>query len=230
MIRIDYKGRFGNNLFQYMAAMILADIYEQNIINPMNTKILCPPTNHNDSNSKFNVGLRIHDNNIFDVFTNPKINKYHLALDTFCQFDFIANLFYENRKYLMGQKDFYNNNDLFIHVRLDDILYGNNHMSFNYYDSIIKTINFTQGYISSDTENHSIIKMLISRYDLQLISLKPEDTIIFASHCKHKVLSMGTFSWWIGFLGCQDNVFCPNYETSPRWVGNIYTNKKWNYI
>jgi hypothetical protein len=51
---------------------------------------------------------------------------------------------------------------------------------------------------------------------------------MFGSTCKHIILSGGTFSWLIGFLSRNSNVFYPDIKT--KWFGNIFNCSKWKKI
>lgn len=229
MIIINYKGRLGNQLFQYMTAKILSDLYERNIGNPLSTTIIKQPNIYPEFRAE--RGWMITDDNIVEIFNNldPKKHKDDLYIETFCQSSFISNLFNENRHHLI-QYNPVENNDVFVHVRLGDILDIRYNLPFEHYDSILGSINFDNGYISSDSMDHDIVRILSQKYNLKPYNNTPEETIKFASNFKYKVLSSGTFSWWIGFLGCQDNVFVPDYNKYPKWMGDIYTIKQWNYI
>jgi hypothetical protein len=121
------------------------------------------------------------------------------------------------------------NNDLFIHVRLDDIEKNNLHNTFNYYDKIIQKHSFANGYISSDNLNSSICKELISKYSLNVINLNEEETIMFGSTCNIIILSGGTFSWLIGFLSFySEYIYYPN--NIQKWYGDIFIYKNWTGV
>jgi hypothetical protein len=45
-----------------------------------------------------------------------------------------------------------------------------------------------------------------------------------------KVLSLGTFSWWIGFLRSKSRkhtIFCPDVDKYKKWHGDIFPMKGW---
>ena len=116
------------------------------------------------------------------------------------------------------------NNDVFIHVRLGDVPFHN--PGFAYYDKVLSSLNFTSGYISSDTINHPICMALIRKYKLQIINphIQIEDVLQFGSTCKYIILSAGTFSWLIGVLGfnSQSQVYYPDPALKRRWHGDIF--------
>jgi hypothetical protein len=112
-----------------------------------------------------------------------------------------------------------NNNDVFIHVRLGDVEHIN--PGYNYYDKLLSDLNFTNGYIASDTIDHEICKKIIEKYNLQVIDKDEVETIMFANTCKYIVLSQGTFSWFIALLTYYaEKIYYPKIKT--QWHGNIF--------
>lgn len=202
MVSIKYEGRFGNNLFQFATAKVVADKLGFNISNPFNTRILShenifPPDTGDD----------IHFNGFFQT---------QEVVKNFSELDFLK---IENRE------------GMFIHVRLGDLLQshaksGNRFMDQEYYERAIG--DSTGGYISSDSPDHSIVQGLMEKHNLTLFNDSPENTIIFAAGCSKKVLSLGTFSWWIGYLGNQNEVICPDSRKCVEWHGNIFPQQGWN--
>lgn len=202
MVSIKYEGRFGNNLFQFATAKVVADKLGLNISNPLDTKILP-------------------HKNIFPPDTGDDIhfNGFFQTQDIVGHFSELSFLKVEKR------------NETFVHARLGDLLEvhsgdGNRFMPLDYYEMAIGQSK--GGYISSDSPNHPIVKELIQKYNLNLFEDSPENTIVFAAGCSKKVLSLGTFSWWIGYLGNQKEVICPDFTKYPIWHGNIFPQQGWN--
>lgn len=139
---------------------------------------------------------------------------------------FIEKKWFEN----IMQKNYYknrygNNNDIFIHVRLGDVTQKTAHL-LGYYEKVIKSFKFNQGYISSDNINHSICRELIAKHKLIIINVSEIETIMFGSTCRNIILTGGTFSWLIGFLATtSENIFYP--ELSEKWFGDIFCFKNW---
>jgi len=124
-----------------------------------------------------------------------------------------------------------NNNDLFVHVRLDGIANSNDFEPFEYYDQAISKIgSFEKGYISSDSITHPICTKLIRKYDLNVIELDETGVIQFGSTCKWLVLSKSTFSWFIGVFGFYSTVYYPERLGKNSKHGNIFTFKDWNKV
>lgn len=230
MITINYQGRYGNNLFQYMTSCILSKKFNQEIQNPMSSKII-NYSNYNFS-KKFNNTIQVNDDNILKILEIENLES-NIILNGFFQNYEIIELFEYNRNYFINDLDT-KKSQVFLHVRLGDLLeddYSNRrYMSLEYYQDILKKISFDGGFISSDSINHHIITNLKSEFNLQEFNSNEEDTILFASTFEYKILSLGTFSWWMGFLGCQDNVFFPNPSKYRKWHGNIHNNKNWKLI
>jgi len=109
----------------------------------------------------------------------------------------------------------------FIHIRYsegdtvshDDVLSSSSHA---YYSSCLSRCYRTalrdsfDCYLASDSPSHPFVESLINEFGLKLYEGTPEETIIFGSMFDNKILSLGTFSWWIGFIGNQNNVMYPD--------------------
>ena len=121
-------------------------------------------------------------------------------------------------------KDRYqNNNDVFVHVRLGDVAEHN--PGYDYYDSVLSKLKFDAGYIASDTIDHDICKRLIIKYNLSYINLRHQHLIMFASVCKHIVLSHGTFSWLFGAMAFFSDVYYSGKKAT--WHGDIFNIPSW---
>jgi hypothetical protein len=173
--------------------------------------------------------------------TNNTTYKFKLAPHTYCQTrDF--TLFLYDQYYINSSTStekqisiinanchksrYENNNDVCIHVRLGDVPQYN--PGFAYYDNLLVSLNFTNGFICSDSPNHKIVIDLVTKYKLKLLIANEPDTIVFASTCKYLILSQGTFSWLIGFLGFFSEVYFPKIKK--QWHGDIFVIPTWNEI
>jgi len=138
------------------------------------------------------------------------------------------NVFRKNIKKKNKFKKRYNNNeDVFIHIRLGDIKEDimKTKVTF-YYDKILSVSNFEKGYISSDSIKSELCQSLIKKYGLTVIDMNEIHTIMFASTCKYLILSGGTFSWLIGFLGFySDKIYYPIMKNA--WYSDIFVFPEW---
>ena len=124
------------------------------------------------------------------------------------------------------KKRYNTNDDVFVHVRLGDIVHWN--PGFNYYDSILQGLTFRTGFLTSDSPNHPIVLTLLQKYNMLLFDKNEVDTLMFGSTCKHIVLSNGTFSWLIGFLGIYSTVYFPKIKKV--WHGDIFVFPEWKEV
>ena len=119
---------------------------------------------------------------------------------------------------------------IFIHYRLGDI---SNLAAINvehFESAIISIPNYENlpKYISSDDPNNSRIKKICNDYGFTLYESSPQETIKFGSRFTNKLLSYGTFSWFIGVLGSQNNIIFPNSNDYIRWHGDIFVFNDWH--
>lgn len=231
-------GRLGNQLFRNIVVSFIAKKFDLNVYydpnyytiiqqlgidlysGKKNSTQLFFLNNDNiaymltDAESDIDVDFVITHN--FSYFQIPEVCFYMKAhLDW--------SKIYNANKY----KDRFNsNNDLYVHVRLDDVTGAN--PGLEYYDKTIGNITFAQGYISSDSPDHPIVKTLMDKYNLRYYDADTLDTLWFASSCKNIVLSNGTYSWFMGFFSQNANVYWP--EIKEKWHGDIFVFPEWHEV
>ncbi len=190
------------------------------------------------SGEKLHKISKIIFNNEWLKIYNSEIN-YNLDLNhDFFQQQEIADVIYKHlrttkvKESIMNKNPFKNrynnNNDLFIHIRLGDLKIFN--PGIEYYLTCIEKISFDNLYIGSDSLDHEIIQELKKKYPkANLVDKSPIQTIQFGSTCKNIILTNGSFSAIIGYLGFfTENIY---YSTLSRpWYGgpwDLYLNKGW---
>jgi len=223
-ICIKNYGRLGNNFFQNIVASILSKKFDLKVLNyPDTTEHEKLGINYHNGNLDYSDKITVSDENLLEILKTDKLN-FGLNIDGYFQLkEFVYNykkeilsnfnLKYENDK----------NNDLFIHVRLGDTSHLNN--GFNYYSKAIEHLNYENGYITSDSMNHDIVKSLVKKYNLIEYQNSPVETINFGKNFKNIILSRGTFSWWTGFLSKAESIIYP--PQIEKWDGDIFVFDDW---
>jgi hypothetical protein len=232
-----HNGRFGNLFFVNMVLHFISKKYNLKTTYKYYNKFLNLGIDLFVGNNTYNENTYLTEINYFDLiskknnFTNIIVTnnswfqnyEFCLFLEIYFNKKEIKNKIIQKNKFLDRYK---NNNDLFIHVRLDDVEEMDSHNNFEYYDTIIKKQKYKIGYIASDNLNSQICCRLIQKYSLKIINLNEEETIMFGSTCNNIILSGGTFSWLIGFLAFySENI---NYPiNNKKWYGDIFVYKNW---
>ena len=232
---LTLQGRFGNAFFQNMVLYFIAKK------NNLHTGYRCHEQMNDlgielfDGENTYSNTITLNDSNFFKILTEQNnANTSILFSDMYAQTPefshFLRQYFNEpEQKQKIINKNRYNtqfnnNSDVFIHVRLGDIAHLNIH-NFEYFDSVLQTISFENGYISSDTITHPTCQKLIEKYNLHIFQSNEVDTIHFANTCKYVVLSSGTFSWLIGLFSYYSKVYYPNIVK--EWHGDIFCFSDW---
>jgi len=230
-------GRLGNQIFRNMASSILAkkfDLYityqNKEIIESIGFILFV-------GKNMYNEALQINDTNYFDIFNYNELYKnIHTEQHSYFQskensiflYNYIQN---ELKTNIINSNNFRerynNNNDCFVHIRLDDATQWN--PGLNYYLNTLKQITFENLYISTDSRNHEIIKKIVDEYpNAQVIEYNEVNTIHFGSTCKYVILSHGSFSAIIGYLSFFSSVYYPEYENGKIWHGDMFSIDGWN--
>lgn len=229
-------GRFGNHFFRNMYAHFMAKKYNLKFVYSLEDKFKELGIEFfKDGENYYDTTIIIKDEESFsylendmDLKTNIYINEMYSQNKKFCLY--LKDYFYQedNKNKIMKTNKYsyrYNsNNDVFIHVRLDDISSYN--PGFNYYDKILSKLDFKDGYITSDSIHHPICQQLISKYNLYTFEENDIDTIMFGSTCKHIILSHGSYSFLMGFFGFFSDIYYPEI-VPPIWYGDIYAFPEW---
>jgi hypothetical protein len=232
-----HNGRFGNLFFINMILHFISKKYDLKTTYKYYNQFLKLGIELFIGNNTYKENIHLTELNYFELmnknnnFTNIIINNYSwfqnyefcLFLQIYFNKNKVKNNIIKNNKF---SERYNKNNDLFIHVRLDDIEDINSNNSFDYYDNIIKKYTFDNGYISSDNIKSLICYKLINKYSLKIINFNEEETIMFGSTCNTIILSGGTFSWLIGFLAYYSKNI--NYPIrNNKWYGDIFVYNNW---
>lgn len=233
MITINYCGGMGNYMFMYAAAHLLSIKHKMPIKSDPNGFPKYPVNQNTDIIERyFDTDLVVKTEDFLGCLNKKEINQ-NIILDGYfqkiniinCYGDTIRKCFHIEQEPIDGT---------IIHYRLGDLLHLYNReavTTLKYFENCLEQIEDKRNmYITSDSPTHDNIKYLQDKYNLQLVDMKRVPTMMFASRFKNKILSLGTFSWWIAYLGYQGNIYCPIQKEYIDWAGEIYAFDNWKYI
>lgn len=229
MVTINYGGRLGNNLFQYVSAYLFARKFNLSLMTPpayngLNFGDLLISKNfQGEINNSYNIIIT--DNNFLEYLKKKDIPKAHYIFSDYFQ---IKKYIIEFEKEIINCFKPTNNkiNDVFVVYRIGDTVNTRRMLPIEYYRECLNEINFSSGYITTDTPEHPNIFKLREEFGLKLYDNPcPITTIDFARKFNKLVLSEGTFSWWIGTLSQSEIIFFNKRERF--WHGDIFVNKLW---
>jgi hypothetical protein len=235
------RGRLGNQLIRNLACSILSEKFNLYIEYSSHDIIRKLGINLYVGTQKHNTTITLSDSNYFDILNGPHLNANINPYASYFQTKKITNLLYKHLRSefvksgiieLNSFKDRYsNNNDVYIHLRLDDAKQWN--PGLNYYLKAIDAISdYSSIYLSTDEKDHTIIKEIQNKFPQAIILDYDEvKTIQFASTCKHVILSHGSFSAIIGYLAYDSSITYPDYSiVSGIWFGDIFSIDGWNNL
>lgn len=230
------NGRLGNQIIRNLAVSLIAEKHNLIVEYCNRDKIQKLGIELFSGKQCFTETKELIDDNYFSVL-NGYMLTYNLNPNaSYFQTKNITNFLY---KYLHSEKiksniiqknkfkQRYNvNNDLFIHIRLGDV--ANKNPGIHYYMNTIKTIEYDNIFIATDSPSHDIIQTLFSTYpDSKFVNWDEIDIIQFASTCKNIILSHGSFSAVIGYLAFFSRVHYPEYEIHKMWYGDMFSIEGW---
>lgn len=223
-VSINYKGRLGNNLFQYIAAYIFAKKFNFSLISNVieNYFNLPQSTGLVYKNNPFIVN----DSNFLNLLNSDSIEPRHYKFDGFFQLkDFVLNYKEEIKSLFELSYNEINKNEVFVVYRIGDIEGVRQTLPIEFYRECLKKISFEKGYISSDSPHHPNVISLSKEFNLTIYNNPPLETINFGKNFNNLILSEGSFSWWIGFLSNAENIY---YNQRERfWHGDIFVFPEW---
>ena len=235
-------GRLGNQLIRNTIISILCrkhDLAVKYYFDEYYTNILNLGIELFNGNNFYDTTVEINDSNIDEYIKNNSIIYSNIIFNGFFQSIQCSELLYTYfRDHIVKSsienknpfKERYNtNNDVFIHIRLGDVISFN--PGFTYYDKAISMLEYDNGYISSDSPDHELCKQLLEKYpNLSIINYDEVKTIQFGTTCKNLILSHGSFSAVLGYLGFYSLVYYPEYNKDKMWYGDMFNLPEWNKI
>ena len=231
-----YGGRFCNHFFFNIACSILAEKNDLTFKYSHEDKMKRLGIQLFSGSKTYDTLTKLTDSNVLSYIQGEpfqtniivegffQIPAYAIFLYDYFRTSAIQSSIMEANKF----KDRYGtNNDVFLHLRLDDVAQYNPGVS--YFDAALSRISFEKGYISSDSKDHPYVKELIQKWNLILIDADEVETIQFGSTCRHIVISHGSFSFVIGVLGFFGDVYYPPKKYN-KWCGDIYSIPTWHCV
>ena len=234
-----HNGRFGNLFFINMIVHFISKKFDLKVNYKYFDKYKKLGIDFNLGNNIYRKNVLVTEKNCFNIIHNVNepcniliTNDVWFQNKELCHYlrDYFNNNQLKNNivKHNLYKNRYNNNNDVFIHLRLGDILDKTIGIS-NYYIKLLANLDFENGYISSDSIDNELAALLIRKFNLKIINEDEVNTIMFASTCKKIILSGGTFSWLIGFLSFfSQDIYYPKI-TNP-WFGDIFDFSNWTCI
>jgi hypothetical protein len=223
------KGRFGNTLFQYTAAKLLAHFLGAKVHNPLSPADfhnIVAPEKHPVARPTRTIGDRefksllqhIGDGDAVAELLNGGSRsllcagyfQYAWLLD---KYQDIARTFFTLANYET------NDRDLAMHVRLGDFVFQRSNsgiIDYNRYVDILRRKSFGELYIVTDRPKSSAEERYLRKFDEfnpTVVSNSPIDDFEFLRRFRRIILSNSTFSWWAAYLGAAEEIVLPeNYN------------------
>lgn len=226
-VSINYSGRLGNNLFQYVSAYIFAKKFGFKITSNVVENVFNLPTLNGKVFSE--QIIEVNDDNFIELLNSDTLEKAHYKFIGYYQLrDFIQQYGNEIKSLFNLNFTSLNKNEVFVAYRIGDISGERQMLPIEYYIDALTKINAPSGFITSDTPNHPNVLELSNRFNLKIYNESPLQTIDFAKNFNNLVLSEGSFSWWMGFLSSAENIY---YNERPRfWHGDIFVIPEWKSL
>ena len=111
---------------------------------------------------------------------------------------------------------------IFVHMRLGDID-EKYRQGRDYYDLALQRIPNYQNmkrYVTSSELHSETVKSFAKEFDFEIYKGGREETLKFGSRFTNKILSQGTYSWFMGMLGSSNNIFIAKRRLFQIYFGN----------
>ncbi len=227
MIKINYRGRLGNNLFQYAFSRLVADCFGYKLCSdlPPNPILRATPI----KNGKIFITSPV-------IIKDGEGNYFPESLE---ERTYITDGYYQNIDYYKDKRDevksFFryhipekiNFDDIVIHVRLKDYkIFGDGGTVIHpcYYIEALKKESFRKVYVVTDEPSDKEYFSFLAGYEHEFFSGSSLISFYFLMGFNRMVMGNSSFSWWAAFLGNPSKVY-----TFKPWIKYCsHINKLWD--
>jgi len=221
-VQINYNGRCGNKIFQYVSARIFSEKNKLNLLTGLDCEIV-KTKNHSLFDDDFFEKQILINESSFDL---DELNFYGKNVK------YIFDDFFQNCVYINNNQELVisffdlpildkNNEDIVLNVRLDDKVHSNNLenpenwdkaeiVHPDYYKKILDSETYKNVYIVVDKIKYEWEKKYMSHFDQYnpiLVSKTPVEDFNFIRSFNKIVTSVSTFSYWAAFLSDADKIY-----------------------
>ena len=210
MVTVSYKGRTGNNLFQYALARLIAQFNHLMLGTEWCDPKFVEATEPVQGDEVMGGGIKIEDGENLNI-QFPKYSLSRVHLDGYFQ---KAEYYNPYRDIIRGFWKFpeqqKNTEDIIIHLRLTDYWWKNNlsviHPSW--YRQILKMEKYRKLYIVVEP-HYTNTEYLRHFNDLrpEYVSLSPREDFDFIRSFDRIVCSNSSFCWWAAFLSDARKIY-----------------------
>lgn len=240
MVEVIWHGRLGNRMIQYSVGLILAERLKVKLINPVEE--IC---NNQNYYSDFFDCVNVRRGSYELIITDPIINvddnflldipivltPGHYKVDGSCQ---INDLLIE---YTSCLRDIFNfkqpitpKSGVWVHARLGDVPEQSSG-TLEYYRKALSQLNCKEGVIATDATsiNSQLVQTLQKEFNLSINIDTPIKTLSESRNYSTKVLSSGTYSWWMGMLVDGDVIYY-DVPQEYKWHMPIFNRPGWRAL
>lgn len=240
MIKVNYLGRLGNNLFQYATGRLLAEELGYKLV---------VKTFPEFKNMTELPGLEItapvftlrylEGRRTSSGYADPEYTIDSLAAKAPCKF--ILNAFCHRADVLLPHQDklriWYdienaykpNPDDIVLHVRLTDFVPLKRTQPEQYYLNILKLRSWRKKYICTDDRSHALIKHLCS-LGCELVEAGNVFSDFRLIKSFNNIAVASSFSWWAALLSDAERVYLPQAMSAWALGWHQFDGKRGIYV
>ena len=241
-VKIKYRGRSGNNLIQYLAAKLFCEKHSLELETPP----ICDGAfftkgynfgspwgleGNQGANTSNKPEITLTDENFLDFLNSPtqQIQENSYIMYGFFQGKGVLPANCEKvRDYFKLTYDHQPRDHVFVACRLGDMQNSAHMLPLEYYQTALRRLKFTKGFITSDTLSHPNVISLQEEFGLvPYDNGDPMKKIDFAKNFKQIILSEGSFSFLMGFLTMGARIICPGRPTRWSSIHKHMSHLKW---
>ena len=219
MIKVNYHGRLGNNMFQYCFGRILSEELHFNLdVKPIKYfSNIQPIKKYNfNLNNLCTEELEKHEIDFISIINN-KTPRIIILNGYFQRYEYYEKYLDKIKQWLEIDLKYENNfiinvnpKDFTLHIRLTDLAQLNLHPNMiKFYKDILDNNIFETLYIITDNKNDKRLIKIFKEYNYQIISNSEIEDFLFIKKSNNIICSQSTFCWWAAILSDAKNIYLP---------------------